>query len=167
MSKGKGILGVFLIFAGAFLLLERLQLIDSDMFLILLGGAFLAAYFANGRRIGFLIPGSILTWFGLYSLLMEQPFWELKDQHAGGLLFVALGLAFLTIFLHTLSHEKGSARFWPLYPCLGLIFFAAVVEYEFSFIPQQYLDYIKTYWPALIVIVGLVMIATAGRHKGE
>lgn len=167
MAKGKGIFGVFLMFAGAFLLLERLHLIDGDIFLLLLGGAFITAYFANKRSIGFLIPGSILTWFGLYSLLMEQPFWELKDQYAGGLLFIALGLAFLTIFLHTAFHEEGSARFWPLYPGLGLIFFALIVQYEFTFIPQQYVDYVKTYWPGLIVFIGLVMILTAGRNKGE
>lgn len=167
MARGKSIFGVFLMFAGVFLLLERLHLIDGDIFLLLLGGAFIAAYFANGRSPGFLIPGSILTWFGLYSLFMEQPFWELKDQHAGGLLFITLGLAFLTIFLHTVFHEKGNARFWPLYPGLGLILFAVIVEYEFSFIPEQYLNYVKTYWPGLIVLIGLVMIATAGRNKGE
>lgn len=165
MVKGKSIFGIFLIFAGAFLLLERLNLIDGDLFMLLLGAAFIAAYFANQYSIGFLIPGSILTWLGVYSFLMEQPFWDAKDIHAGGLLFLALGLAFFTMFLHTLFKEKGAARFWPLYPGLGLILFAIIVEFEFNFIPEEYMGYIKTYWPGLIILTGVIVLLTSGKNK--
>lgn len=165
--KGKSIFGIFLVFAGAFLLLERLDLIDGDIFLILLGCAFLAAYFANKFSIGFLIPGAILTWFGIYSLVMEQPYWDLTDTHAGGLLFMALGLAFLTIFIHTVLMEKDSSRFWPLYPGIGLILFALIVEFEFSFIPLDYMAYIETYWPALIILLGVILFLTSHKGKNE
>ena len=165
MAKGRNIFGVFLVFAGAFLLLERLNLIDGNIFLLLMGGGFFAAYFANGRTLGLLIPGSILTWFGLYTFLMEQPILPLKDTYRGGLLFLALGLAFITIFLHTLFHEKGGARFWPLYPGLGLVLFALVVEFEFTFIPGQYLDYIKTYWPGLVILIGLYLLLFSRGNK--
>lgn len=165
MAKGRNIFGVFLIFAGAFLLLERLNLIDGDIFLLLLGGGFIAAYFANGRTLGFLIPGSILAWLGLYTFFMEQPVLGFKDDFAGGLLFLALGLAFFTIFLHTLFKEKGGARFWPLYPGIGLVLFALVVEYDFQFIPQLYLTQIKTYWPGLIILFGLFLLLTSKKNK--
>lgn len=167
MLKGKSLFGIFLVFSGSFLLLERLALIDGDIFLLLLGVAFLLAYFINSRTLGFLIPGSLLTWLGLYTLLMEQTFWEIKNQYAGGLLFLALGLAFCCIFIHTFRQSEGHLRFWPLYPGIILILFSLIVEFEFAFIPKEYLEYINTYWPGILVLIGLILLVTSRRQTSE
>lgn len=167
MLKGKSLFGIFLIFAGSFLFLERLQLIDGDIFLLLLGIAFLLAYFINSHTLGFLVPGSILTWIGLYTLLMEQTFWDIKNEYAGGLLFLAIGLAFCCIFIHTYRNIQGHLRFWPLYPGVILIIFSLIVEFEFAFIPREYLEYINTYWPGLLVVIGLILLATSRKNTNE
>ncbi|MCK4259740.1 MAG: hypothetical protein KAX49_12225 [Halanaerobiales bacterium] len=169
MSKMNRLFGTFFIFAGLYLLLERLRLIDGDIFLLLLGSTFLAIYFATNRPLGLLIPGSIITWLGLYALLMENNYWPIIEKYEGGLLFLALGLAFCTIFFHTyFSKQKNYGyRFWPLMPGFGLIIFAFIVEVEFSFIPYNYLFYIETYWPVLIIIVGIIFLASSYKKRRE
>lgn len=167
MSKGNRLFGIFMIIAGGFLLLERFQFIDGDVFLLFLGLAFIIAYFSTDRPVGLLIPGSILSWFGLYVLLMEQSPWPILDEYSGGLFFVALAMAFITIFVHTYLRYRGGSRFWPLYPAFGLIMVAFIVEFDFSLIPGEYMHYLETYWPVLLVFSGVIMFLTSLRKKGD
>ncbi|AZR72057.1 hypothetical protein BBF96_00810 [Anoxybacter fermentans] len=81
MTKGNRLFGIFLVIVGIFLSLERFRLIDGDIFLLLLGSAFLTAYFITHRILGFLITSSILIWLGLYILLMEQTYWPKLNNY--------------------------------------------------------------------------------------
>ncbi len=167
MKRNNSLFGVFLILAGIFLLLERFQIIDGDIFLLLLGSTFIAAYFLKGRILGLLIPGAFLTWLGLYTIAIEQTYYPILADYSGGLLFLALGLAFCTIFIHTFVHNKSVTRYWPLYPALSLIIFALVVEFDFRFIPQIYLDYLRHYWPAVLIILGVIILLAAPRDNDK
>ncbi len=165
MTRVNHLFGILLIFAGLYLLLERLCLIDGDIFLILLGVTFISLYFATKRPLGLLIPGSILTWLGLYALLIENNYLPFLEEYEGGLLFFALGLAFCTIFFHTYFCGSKGYQFWPLFPSLGLILFAIIVEFEFSFIPSKYIFFIETYWPVLFIVLGVVFLIFSNKKK--
>lgn len=165
MSKNNNLFGILLVLAGGFLLLERLQIISGDIFLLLLGLVFITVYFIKGRVIGFLIPGSFLTWFGLYTFSLEQTYYPQVAEYSAGLLFLFLGLAFLTICLHTVKYNRNSAKYWPLYPGISLLIFALIIEFEFSFIPEKYFSYLKNYWPAVLIICGLIIFLTSNKQK--
>lgn len=165
MPKNTGFWGIFLVIAGGLLLLERLQIIGGDIFLLLLGVSFIAAYFITGRVIGFLIPGSFLTWFGLYTLALRQTYYPLLIEYSAGLLFLSFSLAFLTIFLHTAKAKPNLAKYWPLYSSISFLIGALVVEFNFTFIPDKYLNYLKNYWPIVLIIFGLIIFLTSSEKK--
>ena len=167
MSRNSSLFGIFLILAGCFLLLERLELISGDIFLLLLGTTFIATYFVKNRSLGLLVAGSLLTWIGLYTVILEQAYWPILEEYAGGLLFFAMGCAFGTLFIHTHKDQNKLTRYWPLYTGIALIVFALVVEFEFSFIPGLYLNYISRFWPVLLVILGFFFFLTSIKSKDE
>ncbi|ADQ14636.1 hypothetical protein [Halanaerobium hydrogeniformans] len=124
MDKKK--LGIILIVIGIFLLLNTLNLIGEDIFIYILGGGFIFAYFSFGarkhyRNIGFLIPGTILLALALFSDLQRIEFFR---NIGGGLFFVLLGSAFLIVFIHTRAFSKWD---WPIYPGLALLIFGLFI----------------------------------------
>ena len=76
----------------------------GDMVLLLLGGIFMYAYFTTkpGYRIGFLIPGAILSGIGVGQFISDLP--------GAGLLFggnvtaITLGLGFCAIWFFERRH---------------------------------------------------------------
>ena len=165
MPKNSGFWGIFLVIAGGLLLLERLQIISGDIFLLLLGVTFITAYFITSRVIGFLIPGSFLIWFGLYTLALRQTYYPILIEYSAGLLFVSFSLAFLTIFLHTKKAKKNLVRYWPLYPSISLLILALALEVNLTFIPEKYMNYLKDYWPIALIIFGLIIFLTSSEQK--
>ncbi|RAK05353.1 hypothetical protein C8C77_13028 [Halanaerobium saccharolyticum] len=151
MDKKK--LGILLIAIGIFILLNTLNLISDDIFLYLLSGGFLFAYFMLGARkhygnIGFLIPGTVLLAIALFSDLEKI---EFIDNLGGGVFFILLGLAFAGVLIHTNAFKKWD---WPIYPAGALIIFGLFVIFidNNDFIQnQEYLNYIT---PVVLIILG-------------
>lgn len=121
-------IGGLLIFLGLFFLLSNLGVLRGEWVLLILGAGFIGVYLASGktadgRNVGFLIPGCILIMLWSFALLeptLKQ--WEV----AGNLFFSFIGTAFILVYLihnRQLSGVSDGRRNWPLYPGLSLFGF--------------------------------------------
>lgn len=149
----KNMVGFFLIAIGALTLLGNYGLIDGDYFLLLIGGAFLAAYFMGQRKsIGFLIPGCIVTSVGLFSLVEG-----LLGRFDGSIFFFFLGAAFIAIHYIHLSQSMRSTT-WSLYVGVGLLCFGAfVLTMDFiDLLPFKFI--FQNIWPVGLIAVGGYML---------
>ncbi|HWJ03475.1 MAG TPA: DUF5668 domain-containing protein [Verrucomicrobiae bacterium] len=103
---GKRLMGITLILIGSALALETMGLINLSwnlfwpLFLLVPGLGFHVAFFASdNRNPGLLVPGGILTTYGLLFLFMELTAWSLMHiLWPVFILGVALGLFELYIF---------------------------------------------------------------------
>lgn len=155
MNKKK--LGILLITIGIFLILNTLNLVNDNIFLYLLSGAFFFSYFMLGarkhyRNIGFLIPGSILLAIALFSDLQRVDF---INDLGGGVYFVLLGLAFLVILIHSSAFDNWK---WPLYPAGVLIFFGAFVIFLDNSDFIEKLNYLNYIIPIALIVIGALLI---------
>ncbi|MEW6624125.1 MAG: hypothetical protein AB1420_13510 [Bacillota bacterium] len=149
--------GIVLVLVGCFLLLANLKIIDGMYFLLLLGTAFIAVYYAVGRNIGFLIPGCILTAIGLFTVLNSKGF---VGQGFEGSFLVFLGLAFIAVlFVHTMHAETRNwgERFWPVFPGGALIFVGLTVTGIKKWGWPNFWQYFNYIWPLFLIVAGLVL----------
>jgi len=162
MDKKK--LGILLITIGIFILLNTLNLISDDIFLYLLSGGFIFTYFILGarkhyRNIGFLIPGAILLAIALFSDLERIDFIE---SLGGGFFFIMLGLAFLTILIHTSAFKKWD---WPIYPAAALILFGLFVIFVDNNDFIQKLEYLNYITPLVLIGLGGLFLYQNRQNK--
>ena len=153
-ERGAVIGGVVLVLAGIFFLLDNLYPgVVGQGFLLLVGVAFLLAYFLGGRNVGFLIPGGIISGLGLGTLLAR---W-LSGAESGGITVLCMGLGFITIRLFERSHQ------WSL--IVGGIL-AAIGAFILAGEVAELRD-LGRWWPALLILLGLWVlmrrIQAAGR----
>lgn len=162
MPKKK--LGIILIVAGLFILFNSLNLLNDELFLYLLAATFIAVYFVLGsvrhyHNIGFLIPGVVLLAIALNNDLNR---FEKIDQLGGGIFFILLGAAFLSLLLHTQKFKKWD---WPLYPGLALSIFGLVfLFFENSSLFQE-LAYLNYLIPAILIIGGIILLYFSSDQK--
>ena len=155
--------GWVLIALGVLLLAGNLFHISGGIFLIALGGAFLAGYFTN-RRYGLLIPAMILIGLGI-GVLFEG--WRYIDLHEFAVpLF--LGLGFISIYLvDRFSWNQSST--WPLWPGGILVIIAlwgiAIETGLFRDIWWEMTDLLGTWWPVLLIIWGVYMLRKRGEKR--
>lgn len=138
---GGAVGGIILIIAGIFFLLANIfprQVGPS--FPLLVGLAFLTAYFLGQRNVGFLIPGGIIAGTGLGVLLAQL----IPDRESGGIIVLCLGLGFIAIWLFERGHQ------WALIPGGILVVIGAFVAS--SELAQLNLG---RWWPAVLILVGL------------
>jgi hypothetical protein len=156
MTNRKLFFGVLLILAGILIGLKEMDILPQINFLFILAGGFLAAYFLNRKRPGFLITGCILAAVATHSTLDDM-----ISGFPGSSFFILLGLAFLAVFLiHTISQkaESGSTYIWPLYPglalCLFGLFILVLEEDLIEFTPAL----TEILLPILLIGVGLLIV---------
>lgn len=152
--------GWVLIVLGALLLLANLVHISEGVFLVALGGAFLAGYFTN-RRYGLLVPAMILIGLGCGIMLEESRLFDLEGYEIP----LLLGLGFMSIWLvDRFSWNQSST--WPLWPGGILVIIAlygiAVETGLFHDIWWEMMDVLGTWWPALLIIWGLFLLRRRG-----
>jgi hypothetical protein len=122
--------------------------------LVLLG---LGAAFGIGRlttgRYGYSVPAGILVAIGTYVVWHETAHPEALLDHAAWF-FVLLGGGFvLTYFLGMRPQAV-----WPLFPAAVLILLGLVLFGWASLAPVASFAWIVSYWPAVLVLVGLWLL---------
>lgn len=149
-----GAAGIILVIAGIFFLLVNFfprQVGPS--FLLLVGVAFLAAYFLGGRHVGFLIPGGIIAGLGVGVLVAQTS----PGQESGGIILVCLALGFVAIWVFERGHQ------WSLIPG-GIL--AAIGAFVLSNELVQ-LNYVARWWPAILILVGLWALIRRAQSAGR
>jgi hypothetical protein len=131
---------------------ERYTRIGDEAVLLVLGAAFLGAYFYK-RQFGLLIPGSLLLGVGLGS---AGEAWV--DPSANSTL-LGLGLGFIAIWVVGFLVEK-RRHFWPLIP--GVVLFLIAVPQT-----EDLVSYLFTNWQLLLVGIGACLLLAALLGKKE
>ena len=149
-ERDRNVLALILIGGGVLFLFAQLGLFPGfgSIVLLLLGGVFLYAYFTTkaAYRLGFLIPGAILTGLGVGVLLENAPL--VGDLFGGGIVPLFLGLGFVLIWFLERSH------WWALIPG-GVLVLASL-----SSILQ-----IGALWPVVLIVLGVYLLYEQSRRR--
>jgi hypothetical protein len=100
---------------------------------------------------GFAVPAGILAGFGSFIALAEAGW---LPGNGGGWFFIMLGLGFVAVYLIGLR----PAIIWPFFPAAALIGFGALLEGLLAAWPLAWLAWIASYWPLVLVAVGLWLL---------
>lgn len=148
--------GIALVLIGIFFLLNNFfPNTVGRSFLLLVGVAFLLAYFMGRRRVGFLIPGGIVSGLGL-GVLLAQWF---PGRESGGIVLLCMAAGFGSIWIFERSQR------WALIPggILALIG-AFVLTSELAGLGD-----LRLWWPAILILLGLWVLLSrvqASRRGG-
>ena len=145
--------GLILIAIGLGLyLIERVEGIGDEAVLLIIGAAFLMAYFVR-KNYGLLIPGCILLGLGVGSV----------GRHSflafGESTMLGLGLGFVSIFVIARLFE-GKSHWWPLIPG-GVMLIMAIPRTHNLF------EYVWGHWQLILVLSGVLILIGAFRGEGE
>ncbi len=148
-DRDRTLLAIILIGAGVLFLLGNLPIWAGfgQLIPLLIGLAFMYAYF-NTRpayRIGFLIPGAILTGIGVGVILENMPL--VGSLSGGGIVPVTLGLGFCLIWLLERKH------WWALIP--GGILVVAGLSSMWAF---------GALWPLVLIVIGGYLLYDRSRR---
>lgn len=147
-DRDRTTLGLILIGGGVLFLLNQLSAFGGfgRIVPLLIGGAFLYAYFRTkqGYRIGFLIPGAILTGIGVGQVIENYAFFNI----GGDITAVTLGLGFCAIWYFERRH------WWFLIPGSILVL---------SGLSQMYL--IGNLWPLVLILIGVYLLYGQSRRR--
>ena len=153
-DRQKFIAGVVLVLFGlGFYLMQRLDAIGDEVIMLIIGAAFLVAYFYQ-KAYGLLIPACILLGLGSGNLLQDRfPQWADDGIQLG------LGLGFLAIYLIAKLYQRES-HWWPLIPGIVLILIG---------VPRtaKIMRFLLDNWPLILVAIGLVILIGAFRLRSD
>jgi len=167
-------IGVLLVCLGLFFLLSNLGIFQGEWLFLILGGGFLGVYFASGktadgRKVGFLVPGCVLIMFGLFVLLEGY----LKQWGIEGYSFFSfIGMAFILVyFIHSrqLSSDSDGSRQWPLYPGLSLFGFTLFIFVATRLDSEIGRMFLNNLFPIGLVVAGAILLlkSQSKREKGK
>lgn len=149
--QGRLTAGVILIVIGlAFFIGQRYDIFEIEYFFLILGLAFLVAYFLQ-KKYGYLVPGGILTGIGLGETL-DRSVTSFGDADQ-----IFLGLGFVMIYVIALAYQK-SSHWWPLIPG-GILILTGIDRID------EVADYFFDNWPLVLVLVGIFLIVGGLRTK--
>lgn len=141
--------GAILILVGIGLLaLQLAEGFGEWIVLLLIGGAFLVAYFLR-RSYGLLIPGCILVGLGLGSIGKNT------IPGVGDFTQIGLGIGFIAIYVIDRIYRNPQTHWWPLIP--GGILIATGIATLSPNLRQLW----DKGWPLLLVLAGLILIGAA------
>lgn len=145
--------GLILIAIGLGLyLIDRVEGIGEEAVLLIIGSAFLIAYFVR-RNYGLLIPGCILLGLSLGSV-GENSFLAFGESHLLG-----LGFGFIAIFVIARLHE-GKSHWWPLIP--GAVMLIVAIPRT-----QHLFEYVWDHWQLILVLIGVLILIGAFRGSED
>ena len=148
-----------IVLGGALLALERLDGSPDHLFLILVGGIFLAGYFYK-RAFGLLIPGGILIGLGAglaYDDMYSESMFVIDGESAA----FGIGVGFLLIYAISLVYERVH-RWWPLIPG-GFLVIAGLPDFV-------WVDDVLEFWPLAVMAVGVLLLfrsVVSRQREGE
>jgi hypothetical protein len=156
MDNRSKALGLGLIFLGIIFLLENLNVITFNFFLIwpvfvILGGVgFLLGFFINKKNYGLVMPGIILIIYGSLFMYCNIMGWEYM-QSLWPVFLLGPGLGFFVLYFAG-QKDKGLLLPGGILTVLGLLFIF------------RYFEYLR-YWPVLLIIGGIVLIFLSGKKN--
>lgn len=155
--------GWILIAIGCLLLLENLFHWRGEIFLIVLGGAFLAGHLSN-RSYGLLVPAMILIGLGAGITASETRLLDLEEYWIP----LFMGIGFVAIYLIDRFTWQQSTS-WPIWPG-GILVLIALwgIAYETGFfidIWWDFMDIVSVWWPVLLILWGFLLLRR--RHQSE
>ena len=154
--------GIVLIGLGLFFLVGRLVNLDNWALLFLPAlGAIFMIWGILAREGGLMIPGGIISGIGWGSYFIASSTLD-TSLDDGGLFMVIFGLGFMSITLFSLifAHET---HWWALIP--GGIISGIGAAIMFGGVFLQALEALGTYWPVILILVGIYVIFQASRGK--
>jgi hypothetical protein len=154
--------GVILILAGVMLLLARW--LDIGMFLVLLMGAAMLTWGAISRRVGWIIPGGLLSGIGLGILALEGPFKlaALSEAPSGGVFMLCFALGwFLVALVSRLVACK--TMWWALIPGGIMAVLGGVMLLGGEWL--KLLELSNFVWPVAMILAGIYLVFRWSRAK--
>jgi hypothetical protein len=142
--------GVVLVLIGVgFYLVQRLETIGNEVIMLIIGAAFLVAYFYQ-KAYGLLIPAGILLGLGVGEVLQSRFWWAHDGVQLG------LGLGFISIYVIARLYER-STHWWPLIPGVILLIIG---------VPKtaRIFRFLFDNWPLILVAIGLLILIGAFRR---
>ena len=143
---------VLVLFGLGFYLVQRLDAIGNEVIMLIIGSAFLVAYFYQ-KAYGLLIPAGVLLGVGAGNLLQGRFWWANEGIQLG------LGAGFVAIYLIARLYQRES-HWWPLIPGVILILIG---------IPKtaMVIRFLLDNWPLILVAIGVLILIGAFRRSSE
>ncbi len=146
--------GVVLVLLGlGFYLVQRLDAIGNEVIMLIIGSAFLVAYFYQ-KAYGLLIPAGILLGLGLGGMMQGRSLSWADDGTQFG-----LGLGFISIYLIAKIYQRES-HWWPLIPGSILILIGLAQS-------RRIFAYLRHNWSLVLVAVGILILIGAFRRSSD
>jgi hypothetical protein len=152
-NRSKILVGIIFILLGLYFLLINLGLwqgLAGNLFLVVLGVAFICAFYISGKAVGFLIPGLIMTLVGMVLALLQSGL--IEENKFWPLIITAVGVAFVLVyFLATREKEA-----WPL--VMGIVLLVAsgmLLATTFGVLDWDFWHLVGYFWPVVLIFLGI------------
>jgi hypothetical protein len=148
-------LGILLLAVGGIMLVTRFVALEAAPTWMLGLGLALALIAVVRRHYGSLVGGMVLLGLGAGMVLGDRAVagWRMSAWILAGLAAGFLGIYVIALLLKLRSHP------WPLIVA-GVLIAIVAARYvrEFTLLPPSVVMALRTWWPAALVVVGLLLL---------